>query len=495
MPLEILSAINECPVTDKFGLADLLMLSTLYFYNKIQGTVLAKLPKGHLIAVGILTTMLLLLSMLAPNKKPPQDISIALNNHAKSANTQNLTKTNGHFQLPDTDYFLTTATPADADIQQTPTEPNWKNLTVKSGDNLSSLFAKANLNDRDLYELFDENKNAKELRNIAPGQKMAFLVDHQGKLQQLKYFKNALDSLNFTRNNTGFSSQAINIKPEIRHSFRQGTINSSLYLAGKQADLPSHLTMALAEIFGFDIDFASDIQKGDDFKVMYEEQYVEGEKIGTGDILSAEFTNNGKTYSAVRYTNKDGVTRYFAPDGKGLNKAFLRMPIEFARITSSFSLGRLHPVLHTIRAHKGTDYGATTGTPIRSTGDGKVILAGSKGGFGNTIIIQHGQGYETLYGHLSKFAKGISTGSRVSQGQVIGYVGQTGLASGPHLHYEFHVNGQVRNPVTVALPQAIGVPVNEKDRFAATTQTLVAQLKELDRNSRVAMSEGKTKSN
>jgi len=178
-----------------------------------------------------------------------------------------------------------------------------------------------------------------------------------------------------------------------------------------------------------------------------------------------------------------------------LNKAFLRTPVDFARISSSFSLGRLHPVLNTIRAHKGTDYAAATGTPIRATGDGKVTFAGREGGYGNLIVIQHGQGYETRYGHMNSFAKGISTGSRVTQGQIIGTVGMTGLATGPHLHYEFHVNGQVRDPVTVPLPQSMGIASNEKERFNSATQTLVAQLDDAGRNSRIAMGESKTKSN
>ena len=382
-----------------------------------------------------------------------------------------------------------------ADQQVKSTKPLLQELTIKSGDNLSSVFARMGLNDRDIYELFDGNKSAKDLRSIVPGQKFEFLVDTQGKLQELTYYKNVLDSLKFTRSETGFNSELTSLKPEIKRSFRQGTINSSLFLAGKQAGLPINLTMELANIFGYDVDFAQDIQKGDQFKVMFEEQYLSNKKIGTGVILSAEFTNAGKTFRAVRYTSKDGVTRYYTPDGKGMNKAFLRMPVDFARISSGFSLGRLHPVLNTIRAHKGTDYAAATGTPIRATGDGKIIFAGRKGGFGNCIVIQHGQGYETLYGHLSKFGKSVGNGTRVSQGQVIGYVGMTGLASGPHLHYEFHVNGQVRNPVTVDLPKSVGIASNEKDRFSAATQTLVAQLQDLERDSHLALGESQTKSN
>jgi murein DD-endopeptidase MepM/ murein hydrolase activator NlpD len=466
--------------------------------KKVLCVALEQVPRGHLIAAGALTASLLVIMALSPNQPVISNDQLQLSETAvqtspssfqmfpKATATTNI--------LPDVFESLNKTTNT-ASVTTQPQQPAMQELTIKSGDNLSSVFARMGLNDRDIYELFDGNKSAKDLRSIAPGQKLEFLVDNSGKLQELKYYKNNLDSLKFTRNITGFTSQLISLKPEVKRSFRQGTINSSLFLAGKQAGLPNTLTMELANIFGYDIDFALDIQKGDHFKVMFEEQYLDGKKIGTGAILSAEFTNDGKTYRAVRYTNKDGITRYYAPDGKGLNKAFLRTPVDFARISSSFSLARLHPVLNTIRAHKGTDYAAAVGTPIRSTGDGKVIFAGRQGGYGNLIVIQHGQGFETRYGHMNSFAKGISTGSRVSQGQVIGSVGKTGLASGPHLHYEFHVNGQVRNPVTVQLPQSIGIASNEKDRFAASTQTLVAQLQDFDRNSRLAMGESKTKSN
>jgi murein DD-endopeptidase MepM/ murein hydrolase activator NlpD len=250
-------------------------------------------------------------------------------------------------------------------------------------------------------------------------------------------------------------------------------------MAGQRAGIPNSLTMDLANIFGWDIDFALDIQKGDSFKVMYEELYLEEKMIGTGKILAAEFTNAGKTYKAVRYTDKEGSTNYYTPDGKGMHKAFLRSPIEFARISSHFSLSRKHPVLHIIRAHKGTDYAAARGTPIRATGNGKISFAGRKGGYGNCIVVQHGQGIQTLYGHMNGFAKGMRVGSKVSQGDVIGYVGSTGLASGPHLHYEFHMNGQVRNPVTVPLPKSIGIAQNEMALFTATTGPLLAKLNQL----------------
>lgn len=491
------------------------MHSIIKSSKKALSATLEHIPRGHLVAAGSLVASLLVMLALNPGQpapfeaidNPAQDLvidthlvdSIPETSILLSSKDEKQDEEQADFSLAFSDINTIlapqTANQEIAKKEAKSSKPALQELTIKSGDNLSSVFARMGLNDRDIYELFDGNKSAKDLRSIAPGQKFEFLVDAQGKLQELKYYKNNLDSLKFTRNETGFTSQQISLKPEVKRSFRQGTINSSLFVAGKQAGLPNTLTMELANIFGYDVDFALDIQKGDQFKVLFEEQYLNNKKIGTGAILTAEFTNAGKTYRAVRYTNKDGITRYYSPDGKGLNKAFLRTPVDFARISSSFSLARLHPVLNTIRAHKGTDYAASVGTPIRATGDGKVIFAGRQGGYGNLIVIQHGQGYETRYGHMNGFAKGISTGSRVSQGQVIGYVGMTGLASGPHLHYEFHVNGQVRNPVTAQLPQSMGVASNEKERFNAATQTLVAQLQTADSKSRLALGESQTKSN
>jgi len=375
-----------------------------------------------------------------------------------------------------------------------PAAPQWKEFTVQNGDNLSILFKRAGLNDRTIYELFSDAKDAKDLRNIRPGQKMAFLVEN-GQLQGLTYVIDDLNSLNFTRETKGFTGKEIALKPDVKYAFRQASIDSSLYMAGKRAGMPSNLTMELANVFGWDIDFALDIQKGDSFKVMYEEQFLEGKRIGTGKIMAAEFTNGGKTFKAVRYTDKQGSSNYYTPDGRGMHKAFLRTPIEFARISSHFSLNRKHPVLHIIRAHKGTDYAAVRGTPIRATGNGKVAFAGRKGGYGNCIVIQHGQGIETLYGHMNAFAKGMKNGARITQGDVIGYVGSTGLASGPHLHYEFHVNGQVRNPVTVPLPKSIGIEKTELAHFNETTRPLIAKLDQYKSSSRLAVAKNGNNSN
>ena len=234
--------------------------------------------------------------------------------------------------------------------------------------------------------------------------------------------------------------------------------------------------MELAGIFGWDIDFVLDIRQGDQFTVLYEELYLDGENIGNGDILAAEFVNQGKKYQAIRYTDKGGKTDYYSLDGKSMRKAFLRSPVEFSRISSGFSLGRKHPILNKIRAHKGVDYAASRGTPIKATSNGKIVHQGNKGGYGKTIIIQHGTKYSTLYAHMSNYRKCLKQGSRVKQGQIIGYIGSSGLATGPHLHYEFRVNGVHRDPLRVKLPGAEPLDKQYIDDFMTKAESLVAQL-------------------
>lgn len=453
------------------------------------------IPRGHLVAAGALSLGLSVLALL-----PTTDTALA-NAHYQTVAIPGLdvvgtTTPATPIEIPNlADIINSTAKPIDEEVAPNePNKPQWKEFTVQTGDNLSIIFKRAGLNDRAIYELFSDAKDAKDLRSIRPGQKVAFLVQ-DNQLQSLNYIINKLDSLKFKRSPKGFISEKVSLKPDVKYAFSQASIDSSLFMAGKRAGLPNTLTMELANIFGWDIDFALDIQKGDSFKVMYEEQFLDGKRIGTGKIMAAEFTNKDKMFKAVRYIDQDGVARYYTPDGRGMHKAFLRSPIEFARISSHFSLNRKHPVLHIIRAHKGTDYAAARGTPIRATGDGKVAFAGVKSGYGNVVILDHGQGYKTLYGHMNGFAKTAKNGARVSQGDVIGYVGMTGLASGPHLHYEFHINGQVRNPVTVPLPKAMGVNKAELAKFHAATKPLIAQLDQYKSSSRLAMTETAQKTN
>lgn len=366
---------------------------------------------------------------------------------------------------------------ADERSQPRAAEPPRETLiTVTSGDTLSSVFAKANLPTDTLHNLLAGNRDARQLTQIKPGQTFLITRNEKGELESLSSRLSSLESVHVTRTAKGFSVKHEQVKPAIRQAYARGTIDSSLFLATKRAGLPHSLAVELANILGYDIDFALDIRDGDEFEVLYEEQVVDGKTIGAGKILAARFINQGKTYSAVRFTNNQGSASYYRADGSSMRKAFIRTPVDFARISSRFSSGRRHPVLNKIRAHKGVDYAAPRGTPIKATGDGKIILAGRKGGYGNTIVIQHGQRYRTLYGHLNGFAKGIRTGSQVTQGQLIGYVGTTGLSTGPHLHYEFQVNGVHVDPLSQKLPVADPMAGAERKRFLQQSQPLLARM-------------------
>jgi murein DD-endopeptidase MepM/ murein hydrolase activator NlpD len=318
---------------------------------------------------------------------------------------------------------------------------------------------------------------ANALKRIYPGDTIRVLTDAEGKLDALSYEINH-ESYLMAQRDAGVLTSAINeYETESRVAHANGEIESSLFLAAADAGISQNVIMELAGIFGWDIDFVLDIRKGDTFSLMYEELYRNGEKIADGDILAAEFINDGKSYKAVRYVNpQTNQAEYFSPEGKSMRKAFLRSPVNFTRISSKFTTGRYHPILHKIRAHKGVDYAAKRGTPIRAAGDGKIIHRANKGGYGRTVIIQHGSKYSTLYAHLNSYKKGQRVGAKVKQGQIIGYLGSSGLATGPHLHYEFRVNGVHRNPLTVRLPIAQPVPERYKLDFEVKTKPVLAQL-------------------
>lgn len=355
-------------------------------------------------------------------------------------------------------------------------EAAWNSVTVKSGDSLARIFDRESLSARDLHDIVSLGGATRALTRIHPGDTLQYRTGEAGELVALRYPLDKLNLIEVNRGEQGFEVETITHVPERRLSHAVGNIDSSLFLAAQKAGLTDNLTMELASIFGYDVDFALDIREGDSFSVLYEDLYLNGEFIGHGNILAAEFTNQGHRFQAVRYTDANDATDYYSPDGKSMRKAFLRTPVAFSRISSRFSLGRKHPVLNKIRAHKGVDYAAPTGTPVRATGSGKVILAGTKGGYGRTVILQHGTRYSTLYAHLSRYAKGMHNGARVQQGEVIGYVGSSGLATGPHLHYEFRVSGVHRNPLTVDLPDAAPIRAEFKADFTAKAQTLIAQL-------------------
>lgn len=352
---------------------------------------------------------------------------------------------------------------------------NWIDFTVETGDNLTSMFKKAGLTARDVYYAANAGKDIKAFTRLFPGQTFSFLIE-AGKLKKLRHIQSDLKSTLLIHSEEGYSVKEILREPTIQHRYTSGQINDSLFLAGDNAGLSNKKIMELASIFGWDVDFVLDIRKGDSFSLIFEEHFLDGKKIGEGPIIAAQFINRGNKFTAIRYTTVEGDSSYYTPEGYSMRKAFLRSPVGFARISSRFSLSRKHPVLNRIRAHKGVDYAARTGTPIKSAGDGKIIFRGRKGGFGNVVIVQHGSNITTLYAHMNSFKRGQKVGSRIKQGQVIGFVGKTGLASGPHLHYEFRLNGVHKNPLTVKLPQANPIAKSEHNAFKSAASTLLAQL-------------------
>ena len=366
--------------------------------------------------------------------------------------------------------------PSTETAEPTPSDPHYKVVKVANGDTLSTIFADVGLSASSLHEVLNSSKEAKQFSRLKVGQALEFQLSADGQLESLNSKLSDLESINLSRDDKGFSFKRDVVKPDVRTTYTRGVINSSLFLSAKRAGLSHGLTMDLANVFGYDIDFAMDIRDGDEFELVYEEKVVNDKQVGTGNILSARFTNRGKTFTAVRYTDKQGNTSYYSADGTSMRKAFIRTPVDFARISSRFSNGRRHPILNKIRAHKGVDYAAARGTPIKAAGDGKIALAGRKGGYGNTVVLQHGSRYRTLYAHMQGFAKGIRTGGNVKQGQIIGYIGTTGLSTGPHLHYEFQVNGTHVDPLSQKLPMADPIARNEKQRFMQLSTPLMARM-------------------
>jgi murein DD-endopeptidase MepM/ murein hydrolase activator NlpD len=444
-------------------------------------------PKGHILAASGVAALLSLALLIFPSReveahKTYIDLDLEGSSEVLSLQGDGLKqavtggkKTDSPFARIDTPSATANAEaqPDEPQIEETPRQ---RSLTVASGDTLSTLFNKVGLSAATLHEVLATSKEAKQLTRLKVGQVVEFELDEDGQLQTLQTKLSDLESLALSRGAKGFEFKREVVKPDVQQAYTHGTIRSSLFLSAKRAGLSHGLTMDLANIFGYDIDFAMDIREGDEFELIYEKKVVNGKQVGTGDILSARFTNRGKTYTAVRYTNKQGSTSYYNANGESMRKAFIRTPVDFARISSRFSTGRKHPILNKIRAHKGVDYAAPHGTPIKAAGDGRVTLAGRHGGYGNTVIIQHGQRYRTLYAHMQGFAKGIRNGANVKQGQIIGYIGTTGLSTGPHLHYEFQVNGVHVDPLSQKLPMADPIAASEKQRFMQLSKPLMAKM-------------------
>ncbi|MBV1905855.1 MAG: peptidoglycan DD-metalloendopeptidase family protein [Pseudomonadales bacterium] len=337
---------------------------------------------------------------------------------------------------------------------------------VRPGDSLASIFSRLDIPAKQLQLVLDSDKLSKRLQRIYPGHDLEFLINTKNELVRLTYKPSLLQSLTFKRSGDTFKATLIDREPDPHIVYQHAIIDSSLFLAGQRVGFNDDLTLRLAHIFQWDIDFVLDIRKNDQFHVIFEELYLDNEFLGYGQILAAEFKNQNDTYKAVRYTNSAGESDYYSPNGDNMRKAFLRAPVEFSRISSNFNPRRLHPVRKHIAPHRGIDYAAPTGTPILAAGNGKIVAASKSGPNGNYVFIQHGEQFQTKYLHLSKFARGIRRGKKVNQGQVIGYVGSTGWATGAHLHYEFLVNGVHKNPRTIKLPKADAITASEQNKFS-----------------------------
>jgi len=348
-------------------------------------------------------------------------------------------------------------------------------VVVNRNDTMDRLFRRFELNLADLAMLRGLPELRSQFDQLKPGEMLRFM-HHDGELIGLERKLSDSETLKVTRDENGFVSDVLENPLEIRTRTANATINSSLFQSAADAGLDDRVAIELAEIFQYDVDFVLDIQEGDRFTVVYEEVFQDDVRLRTGNILAAKFVNGGREFRAIRYVDENGHGEYFTPDGKSLRKAFIRAPVQFSRVSSRFNPSRRHPVLNTIRAHKGVDYAAPVGTPVRAAGDGRVRFVGRAGGFGNVIELEHGSGVVTVYGHLSRFASQLHRGQRVELGKVIGYVGMTGLATGPHLHYEYRVRGVHKNPQTVPLPDALPIAADKRARFFAATADLVNQL-------------------
>lgn len=348
-------------------------------------------------------------------------------------------------------------------------------VKIKSGDTLDRLFRRHKLSVTDLAYMLQLKEARNGLSRIKPGD--VIQIRHRGEevLDLTRRLTEEL-SLRLVRDDDGFAAEFVTHPVERRVAHALGEVESSLFEAGTKAGMSDTLVMNLAGIFAWDVDFALDIRSGDEFSLVYEEIWQDGQRLRDGEILAAEFVNQGDVFRALRFEDPDGRVDYYTPEGHSVRKAFLRSPVDFRRVSSNFNPNRLHPILKTRRPHRGVDYAADRGTPVKAAGDGKVIFRGRNGGYGNTVILQHGGNITTLYAHLSRFAKKAGRGSRVRQGQVIGYVGSTGLASGAHLHYEYRLNGVHRNPRTVPLPEADPIPKQYRSQFEEAIRPLVAQL-------------------
>ncbi len=365
----------------------------------------------------------------------------------------------------------TVALPAAIPTEQAPLD-FWREERITRGDSLPSLLARLGVSAEESQRVQAATRSQRALRQLKPGRTVLARVTADGQLLLLRHLTDNQRLLSVVRQGDALTAKEEPVQLETRTLMKSGSVSHSLYSAMDTADVPDHFATQLSEIFSGEIDFHRDLKEGDRFSVVYEAQYYNGQLVQTGNLLAVEYVNGAEAHQAVRFSG-----RYYTPTGRSLQRAFLKSPMAFSRISSGFSNARYHPVLQEWRAHRGVDYAAPIGTPIRAIADARVQFVGSKGGYGNLVELKHSGAYSTAYGHMSRFAKGLRQGSQVKQGQVIGYVGQTGLATGPHLHYEFRINGEQRDPLALKLPTSVPLAARERAAFNLAAAPLADQLR------------------
>jgi len=437
-----------------------------------QGPAKSKALQWFAVGLGIPLVGLALINALstsAPTESPPeQPIMTATDNDQVASDAL--------VESPiTTDTLLATQIP----LEEAAPELRFDKLvvTVGRGDTMEKLFRKNNLDLANLMSIVQLDEAKRRFRKIKPGD--VFEITHdQGQLVSIYSELDLTSALRIDKQESGFSASVIDRPIEIRKRHAYGVINSSLFESAVEANLSDKVIMNIAGIFAWDVDFVLDIREGDNYYVQFEEIWQDGDFVTDGEIIAAEFNNNGRTIQAIRFKDATDSSDYFTPEGNSVRKAFIRAPVDFTRISSRFNPNRRHPILNTIRAHRGVDYAAPRGTPIKASGDGKVIFRGTKSGYGRTIILQHGGNITTLYAHMSGFAARARVGARVRQGQAIGFVGATGLATANHLHYEYRLNGVHRNPRTVKLPDAEPIAEQYRQQFLAAAGPILQELEQ-----------------
>jgi murein DD-endopeptidase MepM/ murein hydrolase activator NlpD len=352
----------------------------------------------------------------------------------------------------------------------------WREERIGRGDTLQSLLSRLGVESAEARQVLAAARNNQTLGRLVPGRSVLARVTSGGQLLLFRYLASDEKLVTLTRSGGEFQTREQPVALESRQIMRSGEIQGSLFGATDAADVPDRIASEMAEALSGDIDFHKDLRRGDHFSVVYEAFYLDGQLVKTGRLLAAEFVNQGKPHQALYFKDAQGHEGYFTPDGQSLKRAFLKSPMPFSRVSSGFTGARFHPVLQIWRAHKGIDYAAPTGAPVRAVADAKVEFVGRQGGYGNLIVLKHQGAYSTAYGHLSRFGKGIKRGARITQGQVIGYVGATGLATGPHLHYEFRVANVQKDPLALKLPTSYPLDARSKAQFASKAQPLVRNL-------------------